>query len=317
MFSHQTKLLFVLCAHETVTLNVALHWIVLMYGLNVRTLKSPGKLELQRKEMTPYECDILGLAEMRWTGAGELNGGEVIWSGEGKDHMRGVGFLLSKRAKDALLGYNPVNSRIIVARFNGAPLNIAVIQLYAPTSDSTEEEVEIFYWQLEHIIEELPKKDVKIMIGDWNAKVGTDNVGWEQVMGCHGYGKHNDRGERLLEFAFKNDLLITNTRFQQKDSRKWTWMAPDGKHTNMIDLVLLDRRWKTAVSVCRTFQGADISSDHSLVMCKLKLRLKRTSRKQRHEPRRNIDALCNAMVRAAFMDKVEQRQRNYMTEFDG
>ncbi len=95
-----------------------------------------------------------------------------------------------------------------------------MIQLYAPTSDSTEEEVEIFYWQLEHIIEELPKKDVKIMIGDWHAKVGTDNVGWEQVMGCHGYGKRNDRGERLLEFAFKNDLLITNTRFQQKDSRE-------------------------------------------------------------------------------------------------
>ncbi|XP_016299301.1 uncharacterized protein LOC107656114 [Sinocyclocheilus anshuiensis] len=277
---------------------------------NVRTLRSPGKLELLRKEMTPYECDILGLAEMRWTGVGELNGGEVIWSGEEKNHMRGVGFLLSKRAKDALLGYNPVNSRNIVTRFNGAPLNIAVIQVYAPTSDSTEEEVETFYGQLEHTIEELPKKDVKIVIGDWNAKVGTDNLGWEQVMGCHSYGQRNNRGERLLEFASKNDLLITNTRFQQKDSRKWTWMAPDGKYTNMIDLVLVDRRWKTAVCVCRTFQGADISSDHSLVMCKLKLRLKRTTRQQRHEPRRNIDALGNATVRAAFKDKVEQRLAN-------
>uniref|UniRef100_A0A672N8W4 Endonuclease/exonuclease/phosphatase domain-containing protein n=1 Tax=Sinocyclocheilus grahami TaxID=75366 RepID=A0A672N8W4_SINGR len=265
---------------------------------NVRTLRSPGKLELLRKEMTPYECDILGLSEMRWTGVGELNGGEVIWSGEEKNHMRGVDFLLSKRAKDALLGYNPVNSRNIVARFNGAPLNIAVIQVYAPTSDSTEEEVETFYGQLEHTIEELPKKDVKIVIGDWNAKVGTDNLGWEQVMGCHGYGQRNNRGERLLEFASKNDLLITNTRFQQKDSRKWTWMAPDGKYTNMIDLVLVNRRWKTAVRVCRTFPGADISSDHSLVMCKLKLRLKRTTRQQLHEPRRNIDALGNATVRA-------------------
>uniref|UniRef100_A0A672MKF5 Endonuclease/exonuclease/phosphatase domain-containing protein n=1 Tax=Sinocyclocheilus grahami TaxID=75366 RepID=A0A672MKF5_SINGR len=277
---------------------------------NVRTLRSPGKLELLRKEMTPYECDILGLSEMRWTGVGELNGGEVIWSGEEKNHMRGVGFLLSKRAKDALLGYNPVNSRNIVARFNGAPLNIAVIQVYAPTSDSTEEEVETFYGQLEHTIEELPKKDVKIVIGDWNAKVGTDNLGWEQVMGCHGYGQRNNRGERLLEFASKNDLLITNTRFQQKDSRKWTWMAPDGKYTNMINLVLVDRRWKTAVRVCRTFQGADISSDHSLVMYKLKLRLKRTTRQQLHEPRRNINALGNAMVRGVFKDKVEQRLAN-------
>ncbi len=124
--------------------------------------------------------------------------------------MRGVGFLIGKRVKDALLGYNPVNSHIIVARFN-----IVEIQGYAPISDSTEEEVKMFFWQLEHIIEELRKKDVKIVNGDWNAKVGTDNLGWEQVMECHGYGLRNDRGEGLLEFAFKNDLLITNTRFQQ------------------------------------------------------------------------------------------------------
>jgi len=277
---------------------------------NVQSLSSPGKLELLRNEMTPYKCDILGLAEMRWTGVGELNGGEVIWSGEEKNHVRGVGFLLSKRAKDALLGYNPVNARIIVARFSGAPLNIAVIQVHAPTSDSTEDDIETFYGQLEHTIEELPKKDVKIVIGDWNAKVGMDNVGWEQVMGRYGYGERNDRGERLLEFASKNELLITNTRFQQKDSRKWTWMAPDGKHTNMIDLVLVDRRWKTAVRVCRTFQGADISSDHSLVMCKLKLRLKSTPRQQRREPRRNIDALGDVKMQEAFKDKVKQHLIN-------
>jgi hypothetical protein len=256
--------------------------------------------------MIPYKCDILGLAEMRWTGVGELNGGEVIWSGEEKNHVKGVGFLLSKRAKDAMLGYNPVNSRIIVARFNGAPLNIAVVQVYAPTSDSTEEEIETFYGQLEHTIEDLPKKDVKIVIGDWNAKVGTNNAGWEHVMGHHGYGERNERGERLLEFAAKNDLLITNTRFQQKDSRKWTWMAPDGKHTNMIDLMLVERRWKTAVRICRTFQGADIASDHSLVMCKLKLRLKRTPRQQQRVPRRDTEALGIETVREAFKDKVEK-----------
>ena len=72
---------------------------------------------------------------------------------------------------------------------------------------------------MEQTIEELPKKDVKIIIGDWNAKVGP-----------HGYGERNDRGERLLEFASQNELFITYTRFQQKDIRKWTWMTPDGTH---------------------------------------------------------------------------------------
>jgi len=80
-----------------------------------------------------------------------------------------------------------------------------------------------------------------MVIRDCNAKVGTHNVGWEHVMGRYGYGDRNERGERLLEFASKYDLLITNTRFQQKESRIRTWITPDGKHTNMIDLVL----WKT------------------------------------------------------------------------
>jgi len=92
-----------------------------------------------------------------------------------------VGFLLSKRAKDALLGISQ-NSRIIAAGFSGAPLDIAVIQVYAPTSDSSEKDIETFQTQLEHTIEKQPKKDIKIIIGDWNARVGTDNAGWEQVI---------------------------------------------------------------------------------------------------------------------------------------
>ena len=108
---------------------------------NARTLWAPGQLELLRKEMEGYRFDILGLSEVRWTGAGEINEGEVIWSGEEKDHTRGVGFFLSKRARASLLGYKPVNSRIIAARFGGQPLNLAVIQIYAPTPDSTEEDV--------------------------------------------------------------------------------------------------------------------------------------------------------------------------------
>ena len=71
--------------------------------------------------MRPYECDILGIAEMRWTKTGDAGGGEVIWSGEDKDHKRGVGFLLSKKARDCLIGYKPVCPIIIVARFSGQP----------------------------------------------------------------------------------------------------------------------------------------------------------------------------------------------------
>ena len=210
--------------------------------------------------MKRYTCDILGLAEMRWTGLGKINGEEVIWSGEEEeDHQKGVGFMLSKRAVNALLGYKPVNSRIGVARFSGQPLDLSIIQIYAPRADSKEEELKEFYEKLESTLKELPKKDIRIIIGDFNAKIGKDNTGWEDIMQQHGYGERNERGERLLEFAAKHNMLICNTKFQQKDCRKYTWTSPDGKYTNMIDLILIDKRWKTSVKLCRLFQGADIS----------------------------------------------------------
>src|SRR6218665_1443378 len=176
--------------------------------------------------MKAYRYDILGLAEMRWTGSGDLNNGEVIWSGEEKDHQRGVVFLLNSRARLALLGYKPVNSRIIAARFNGQPLNLSVIQIHAPTADSTEEEIEEFYENLENTLTELPRKDIKIISGDWNAKIGTDNTGWEHIMVKHGYGTRNERGERLLEFAAKHEMMICKTL----NSNKRTVGSTPGHH---------------------------------------------------------------------------------------
>jgi len=152
--------------------------------------------------------------------------------------------MLSKRAVNALLGYKPVNSRIIVARFRGQLLNLSIIQIYA---DSEEEELEEFYEKLKSTLKELQKKDIRIIIGDFNAKIGKYNTGWEDIMQQHGYGERNERGERLLEFAAKHNMLICNTKFQQKDCRKYTWTSPDGKYTNMIDLILIDKRWKTSV----------------------------------------------------------------------
>src|SRR5277367_6596398 len=153
----------------------------------------------------------------------------------------------------------------MAARFKGQPLDMTAIQIYAPTADKSDEDIEEFYDKLDDEISEVPKKDIKIIVGDWNAEIGRDNTGWAKAMWREGFGERNERGERLLEFALKHEMFICNTVFKQKGCRKWTWRAPDGEHKNMIDLILIDNRWKTAVKLCRTFQGADISSDHSLV----------------------------------------------------
>ena len=101
-----------------------------------------------------------------------------------------------------------------MARFNATPFNVTIIHVYAPTAESSEYDIESFYDGVENGIAEVPRKDIIIIIGDWNAKVGDNNLGWESVMGRHGYGKRNERGERLLEFAAEHNLFICNTRFQ-------------------------------------------------------------------------------------------------------
>ncbi|CAF4143408.1 unnamed protein product, partial [Rotaria magnacalcarata] len=277
---------------------------------NVRTLWAAGKLDLLRHEMNRYRYDIIGISEVRWTGKGETSRGDFIWSGENNNHIRGVGILLSTKAKKSLMSYNPINSRIITARFNATPFNVTIIHVYAPTSDSSEDEIETFYDCVEETIIKAPKKDVIIITGDWNAKVGTDNTGWESVMGRYGYGSRNERGERLLEFAAEHNLFICNTRFQQKSNRKWTWESPDGIHKNMIDLVIVQKRWKTSVTNCRTFQGADISSDHSLVLCNIKLKLKKLQHKPRHDQRYDMNQLKDQTTRQLYQARIENNLKN-------
>ncbi|CAF1545778.1 unnamed protein product [Rotaria sordida] len=186
---------------------------------NVRTLWATGKLELLRNEMKHYRYDIIGISEVRWTGKGETTNGDFIWSGESNTHTKGVGMLLSVKARKALLSYNPVNSRLISARFTATPFNLTIINVYAPTSEASMDDIETFYGNLEEAAANTPKKDILIITGDWNAKVGDNNTGWKFVMGKYGYGTINERGEQLLEFATSHNLFICNTAFQQKPNQ--------------------------------------------------------------------------------------------------
>jgi hypothetical protein len=177
---------------------------------------------------------------------------------------------------------------------------MTVIHVYAPTSSSSEEDIEAFYSDIDEVLSKTDKKDITILTGDWNAKIGNENKDWKSVMGRYGYGDRNERGERLLEFATVHNLYICNTRFQQKPGRKWTWASPDGIHKNMIDLILIQQRWKTSVINCRTFQSADISSDHSLVLCNIKLRLKKLKNESHRSYRVDVSQLKDEKTRQSY-----------------
>ena len=112
--------------------------------------------------------------------------------------------------------------------FQGKPFNITVIQVYAPTSNAEEDEVEWFYEDLQDLLELTPKKDVLFIIGDWNAKVGSQET--PGVTGKFGLGVQNEAGQWLKEFCQENALVIANTLFQQHKRRLCTWTSPDGQY---------------------------------------------------------------------------------------
>ena len=128
--------------------------------------------------------------------------------------------MVNKRVQNAVLGCNLKNDRMISVRFQGKPFNITVIQVYVPTSNTKEAEVERFYEDLQDLLELKPKKDVLFIIGDWNAKVGNQET--PGVTGKFGLGVQNEAGHRLIEFCQENALVITNTLFQQHKRRFYT-----------------------------------------------------------------------------------------------
>ena len=117
---------------------------------------------------------------------------------------------------------------MISVPLQGKPFNITVIQVYAPTSNAAEAEVEQFYEDLQHLVELTPKKDVLFITGDWNAKVGSQET--PGVTGKFDLGVRNEAGQRLIELWQENALVIANTLFQQHKRRLYTWTSPDGQH---------------------------------------------------------------------------------------
>ena len=117
---------------------------------------------------------------------------------------------------------------MISVRCQGKPFNITVIQVYAPTSNAEGAEVEQFYEDLQDLLELTSKKDVLFIIGDWNAKVGSQET--PGVTGKIGVGVQNEPGQRLVEFCQENTLVVANTLFQQDKRRLYRWTSPDGQH---------------------------------------------------------------------------------------
>ena len=145
--------------------------------------------------MARVNIDILGINELKWTGMGEFNSDDhyIYYCAQESLRRNGIAIMVNKRIQNAVLGCNLKNDRMNSVHFQGKPFNITVIQVYAPTSNAEEAEVERFYEDLQDLLELTPQKDVPFIIGDWNAKVGSQET--PGVTGKFGLGVQNEEGK--------------------------------------------------------------------------------------------------------------------------
>ena len=237
---------------------------------NVRTMDELNNEFILFGEMNRYKVDIVGVTETHTPGNGAVTtkGGLILFSGrKDKDHRQGVAVAISNKMKSNLLSHKCINERLMSARFQSAYINLSIIVCYTPTNDAEMEEKNSFYDQLQDEINATPKHDLIMVIGDLNAKVGSDNLAWKMTMGKHGVGNKNENGVRLLEFCTTNDLIIGGTLFEHQEKHKTTWHAKNKNkkcYSNQIDHIMISGRWRRSLADVRAFRGATIGSDHYL-----------------------------------------------------
>lgn len=253
---------------------------------NVRSMFKAGKLHNTTQEMDRLNIDILGISDMRWPGQGQITQGDktVYYVGNNDTrHQYGVAIILSKDIQRTVKHCILYSDRAILLQLEARPRNINIIQVYAPTTDKSDQEIESFYDHLKSILKHVNKQEICIIMGDFNAKVGKGKQG--QYVGDHGLGKRNDRGDRLIQFCEEENLIISNTFFQLPARRLYTWTAPANKPDriirNQIDYILVNRRYKNNIKSVKTYPGADVNSDHTLLVSKFQTQFKKVKKKRR------------------------------------
>ena len=184
-----------------------------------------------KQKMTRIIINILGISELKWTGMGNFNSDDhyIYYCRQESLRRNGVAIMVNKRVQNAVLGCNLKNNRIISVHFQGKAFSIRVIQIYAPTSNAGEAELEWFHEDLQDLLELTPKKDALFIIGDWNAKVGCQEIpGVTRRVGLK-YKKKKKTGQRLTEFCQENTLVYskhplptTQEKILHMDISRWS-----------------------------------------------------------------------------------------------
>ena len=278
---------------------------------NVTSLYRIGGVTSVAKELARYRMDIVGVQEVRLDGNGISQIGDyLLYYGEGNNnHQLGTGFFIHKRIKSAVKKVEFISDRLSYLVLKGRWCDIIVINAHAPTEEKDDHIKDSFYEELEHTFDQLSRYNMKILLGDFNAKVGREDI-FKPTIGKESlHATSNDNGVRLVNFATSKNLIVKSTTFPHKDIHKYTWTSPDGLTHNQIDHILIDKRRHTSIVDIRTFRGADCNSDHYLVIGTLRERLSVAKRveQQVNIRRFNIPKLKDVETKQQYQVEISNR----------
>lgn len=280
--------------------------------LNTRTLNGVSKLNEMVAHAEKQKLSIVCIQEHRLyhsdidlkyeeVGKGWTFITSSAWKNTQNSTIGGIGILLSPYAMKSLNSIETITNRIMIATFNGNP-KTTVISCYSPTNASDEADVNDFYQQLSSLINSIPKHNLKMICGDMNAKVGTQN---SKILSFN--RKSNRNGKLLLDMIEECELVLLNTKFQKRIGKLWTFTYPNGQKSQ-LDYILVNRKWINSVMNCETYSSfQSINSDHRIVTAEIRLSLRANKAKQKEVPHDWSKLRTDEGIKMTFTVEVKNR----------
>ena len=278
---------------------------------DLEAVSDARKTAIIDRELLRLNMDIAALQETRLPSSGSLKEANYTFFWQGLEpterRLHGVGFAVRNSLLSSMEAPSKGTERIISLRFLCSSGSVNIICAYAPTLTSPPETKDAFYDQLDAKIKSIPLDEELYLLGDFNARVGSDRNSWPSCIGHFGVGKLNENGQRLLELCSYHQLCVTNTFFATKPCHRASWRHPRSKHWHQLDLIITRKAHLNRVLNTRSFHSADCNTDHSLVASTVRLRPKRIHRsKQKARPRINTAKVSIPSLRERFASAIDE-----------
>ena len=286
---------------------------------NVRTLNTESKPKQLARRLQQYNIDICCITEVRWPHSGmkDVGGWKLGFPGRDDGQLRqGVGVMLSPRAAAAYIDSQPISEGVLLVKLRLKSSTLCVICACAPTNDYPAEQKDAFFVGLQHAIDRVGARITLVLAGDSNAQVGAeDPQQWHGCLENFALKKKSMRTSgmalRLLDFCVAKVLALRNTFFNHKDIHLATWTGPGDRNANQIDILVMRRTQAKAMLNCRVHSGAELDTDHYLLVgsCRLQLSQPRTSQPK---PRGGYDygLLQDAIVQKKYAVMISDKSHH-------